>query len=371
MIAKRTWREVQDGELMRGDQILPTALIFTRKRPCDEFPQGRFKARLVALGNVERWAPGTEPSTYAPVCSYAANRYLTIRAASKRWFLRQLDITLAFVNAELTGLDKSIFVRLPKEWAGPSAEKGATVKLLRALYGLRLSPLLWYRTYRDWLVSQGWYESEKEPGLFQLTIPRSDGEPPDELWLTVYVDDSLIAGSRDELVKEWVDRILEKFPGRELPAAREEREVDGERRLVDKRDILGADLYYCQESGWTCWSMESAIQRALKSHDMQDERGSSRITTPCEVHADLTQGALQPTYPIRQVVGSLLYIATVGRPDALFAATKLARHSVNCTKSVVTAAKRLLKYLRNTASEGLVYSPERHKLFNKKSTRAC
>jgi hypothetical protein len=116
LIAQRTWKEVQTGDLKRGDQILPTALIFTRKRPCEKYPEGRYKARLVALGNVERWEPGQAPNTYAPVCSYAANRFLTIRAASKKWYLKQFDITLAFTNAELSGLDKSIFVRLPKEW---------------------------------------------------------------------------------------------------------------------------------------------------------------------------------------------------------------------------------------------------------------
>jgi hypothetical protein len=192
LIAQRTWRAVEDGELRSGDQILPTALIFTRKRPCDKFPEGRFKARLVALGNVERWKPGTEPSTYAPVCSYAANRYITIKAASKKLFLKQFDITLAFTNAELTGLEKSIFVRLPKEWDGPDARKGTTVKLLRALYGLRLSPLLWYRTYKQWLESQGWVECEKEPGLFHLITEPDEHGVAYELWLTVYVDDSLI-----------------------------------------------------------------------------------------------------------------------------------------------------------------------------------
>jgi hypothetical protein len=70
LIAQRTWRAVQDGELKAGDQVLPTAMIFTRKRPCEKYPEGRYKARLVALGNVERWKPGSEPSTYAPVCSY-------------------------------------------------------------------------------------------------------------------------------------------------------------------------------------------------------------------------------------------------------------------------------------------------------------
>ena len=47
LIAQQTWRAIESGELKFGDQILPTAVIYTRKRPCEQYPEGRFKARLV------------------------------------------------------------------------------------------------------------------------------------------------------------------------------------------------------------------------------------------------------------------------------------------------------------------------------------
>ena len=162
-----------------------------------------------------------------------------------------------------------------------------------------------------------------------------------------------------------MNKILERFPGAEVKPKTVKREVEGVLRDVEKRDILGADLFYCREEGWTCWSMEGAIERMLKVCKFSSG-GRGRVTTPCQPHVDLTEGEPRPDYPIRQVVGSLLYIATVGRPDALFAATKLARHAANCTASVVTAAKHLLRYLDNTKPEGLVYSPARHARFNEK-----
>jgi hypothetical protein len=222
---------------------------------------------------------------------------LTIKAASNKWHLKQFDITLAFTNAELTGLEKSIFVRLPKEWSGPEARQGDTVKLLRALYGLRLSPLLWYRTYKEWLESQGWVECEKEPGLFHYMEMLPDGEVR-ELWMTVYVDDSLICGDNEEFVDLWMKKILERFPGEPVRPKFVKKEVDGALREVEHRDILGADLFYCREAGWTCWSMEGAIDRMLAAHKFESG-GRGTVTTPCQPHVDLTQGEPRPDYPLR------------------------------------------------------------------------
>ena len=47
--------------------------------------------------------------------------------------MKQFDITLAFTNAELAGLGKNVFVRLPKEYSDDPVDKrqGPVVKLLR------------------------------------------------------------------------------------------------------------------------------------------------------------------------------------------------------------------------------------------------
>ena len=70
---------------------------------------------------------------------------------------------MAFANADLSGLSYSIDVLLPKEWGG------ARQRLLRALYGLRLSPRLWYERYRDEMFRLGWSELKTEPGVFFKT----------------------------------------------------------------------------------------------------------------------------------------------------------------------------------------------------------
>ena len=68
-------------------------------------------------------------------------------------------------------MKRPIDILLPKEWG--SERK----RLLRALYGLRISPRLWYLKYRDAMLARGWKELESEPGVFYLK--RADGA---ELW---------------------------------------------------------------------------------------------------------------------------------------------------------------------------------------------
>ena len=84
-------------------------------------------------------------------------------------------------------------------------------------------------------------------------------------------------------------RILAKFPGEPVHPKRVQHVVNGELRTVDKRDILGADLYYDRELGFTKWCMAGAIDRCLKAHRF-GEGGKGRVTTPYQPHADLTQG---------------------------------------------------------------------------------
>lgn len=64
------------------------------------------------------WDPSRKSETYAPTSSIVANRWLCAHGAANKLYRRQWDISVAFANAELSGLGYSIDVLLPKEWGG-------------------------------------------------------------------------------------------------------------------------------------------------------------------------------------------------------------------------------------------------------------
>ena len=61
------------------------------------------------------------------------------------------------------------------------------------------------------------------------------------------------------------------------------------------------------------------------------------------------------TVTYQSIVGSLLYAAVTTRPDIAQAAAVLSNFCANPTQSHLTAAKRILRYLKGTVYLGLSY----------------
>lgn len=62
--------------------------------------------------------------------------------------------------------------------------------------------------------------------------------------------------------------------------------------------------------------------------------------------------------PYRELVGSLMYLAIISRPDIANATGFLSRYMHCPTSTLWSAGKRVLKYLKQTKEKGLVYKKE-------------
>ena len=61
--------------------------------------------------------------------------------------------------------------------------------------------------------------------------------------------------------------------------------------------------------------------------------------------------------PYQAMVGSLLYAATITRPDIAFAASLLARHASRWNLLHLQAARNLLRYIKGTLDLCLTFDP--------------
>ena len=179
--------------------------------------------------------------------------------------------------------------------------------------------------------------SVREPGLFTK----------EDMKLSIYVDDSAISGPGLDRIQKEMEAILKKFPGKIVPPR-----MEGD---VEVRDWLGAVVRYNRGKRQLSITMEPAIDKLLKQFNMADCKS---VATPCVVSNDLSAGKPNTHFPIRQAVGSLLYIATVCRCDISYAVQRVARCVSNCTEAVIKAVKRILAYLKGTRLVGLEYTPE-------------
>lgn len=93
--------------------------------------------------------------------------------------IHQLDVTAAFLNACRDGLE-SVYCELPDGFK----EHERCGLLQKALYGLRDSPLLWYKDLTRTLSNLGLKPSSEEPCLYT--------SPEHRVMVLFYVDDILI-----------------------------------------------------------------------------------------------------------------------------------------------------------------------------------
>ena len=342
--ALRCWRPLEDADMKPGVQCIPSTVVYTRKR-C-----GRFKARLIALGNLQKCFGESEIAS--PTVSYAANRALLIESAHLGHVIRQCDVSTAFINAEIPS-DEHIHIRLPKHWSKDPA--GDRVKLLRSLYGLRCAPRRWFDCIRAHLESNGWRMVPREPGLFSKPSPSGRGT----LLCALYVDDALMSGEvAEEVEHEMNNTILNRFKGSVVDA----NEVLGDGTEV--RDLLGSRLEYNARKKYMSITMPDAIDRLLKKFHME---GCTPQKVPCVSPAAQTAEGLDrenTIFPIRACVGSLLFVAGQCRPDISFAVGRIAQQVTRCTDQTVKDAKRVLAYLKGTKEKGIVYCPASEKKFN-------
>jgi hypothetical protein len=201
------------------------------------------------------------------------------------------------------------------------------------------------------LKKLGWESCPEEPGLWRKPS-KVKGR---FLKLSVYVDDNLMTSPDARELQKEMERILQVFPGREIKP-----EDIGGGWL--RWDILGADLEYHQASGKFRLSMERYVAKILKKFNMETAKA---VESPSFDESSLVSEKEVVTFPFRELVGCLQWAATVCRPDIQQPTSVLSRYGGKpVTKSRVTAAKKVLRYLKGTAREGLYYSPNAERSFN-------
>ncbi len=348
----KTWRRLnaEEEEQYKAGKLraVPCALLLNRKR-C-----GRFKGRLVVLGN--RWENDTDlNSVYASVVSSVGNRVALVLSARYGFYAIPFDIRNAFLNASMG--DIKVCVRLPPQFCNSTQDSGLRM-LLKALYGLPISPRMWSKTLARDLASLGWRESSIEPGVWVL---REGGAVVG--LLTVYVDDCLLACVTEERTRQELDKIHQKH---KLDVMQVKKDTDGNVSF----DLLGCDIVLNPSKRTLRMSMEVYIRKLLKRFDMESAKGRNH---PSFDEANLyNANALPSTFKFRAVVGALQWLCCSCRPDLAHATNMLARASSRpVTNSMAKCARLVLRYLSHTVDVGLTYSPEQETEFYDKFRGLC
>ena len=171
-------RDVVSSKEATGHQVLGCQWVFKYKTDKHNRLQ-KCKSRLVVCGNQQRQHDLPTRAT-----TLAATSLCVLLALTAKFDLEtlQLDAVNAFVHAEL--LDETVFMRMPPGYG----EQGKVLKLNKALYGLRRSPLLWQQKLANEMKKLGYAEILQEPCIVQRN----------GIICFFYVDDIVFAYRKDQ-----------------------------------------------------------------------------------------------------------------------------------------------------------------------------
>lgn len=304
--------------------------VFRRKHN----PDGtiRFKARLVVRGFEQDKKKGE--TTYAPVAKLGTYRTLLAISASRRWKNVQLDVKTAFLNPEIE--DDEIFIRLPP---GVPAGYGPILRIKKALYGLRTSPIRWFQMLEAFLLSLGFIKSNFEETLYLMTGCICLVYVDDiQLWSTNSVDTSVC----DSVVASLNARFAMTSLGR-------------------TQQFLGLEVAYSDDNSISV-CQKAYIDATVARFPMDTVKPAYY---PMDSNVQLFNGKVDdvPLSPrmvaeYLSLVGSLVWVSSSTRPDLAYATSTLASFNSKPLKMHWTAALRVLSYLKATKSLALHYKPD-------------
>ena len=188
----KSWSEVPMKKIkLTGQQILDCMWVYTYKLDKNHHLL-KCKARLVVRGDQERNI--TSQDTYAATLASRSFRILAVIAAHHDLELKQYDVTNAFVHATM---DREVYMRMPHGYHKP----GTILKVNKALYGLRISPILWQKEFTSTLTALGFQCVPHEPCCLIK----------DGIIIFFYVDDIVLAYCKaQEPEAQWVIKQLQE-----------------------------------------------------------------------------------------------------------------------------------------------------------------
>ncbi|MBP1527254.1 MAG: hypothetical protein H9Q66_04970, partial [Spiroplasma ixodetis] len=296
----------------------------------------RYKARLVIRGFMDKNKYDLS-ETYAPVARLTDVRFLLAVANKFKLQIHQLDIKTAFLNGEL---EKKVFMEIPDGYEGKEELNEKYVcELSKALYGLKVSPKLWYEKLRITIEKCQFSTYEYQPCIFMW---RKEGK---FVIMLIYVDDILIVGNSSSKINQTKDILNKEF------------EISN---LGSPEKFLGIEISHDVENSRLMLSQREFILKMLKKFKMEECNPVQTPMVTAESEKKTTKNENikideNIIFPYRQAVGSLLYLANATRPDITYAVNLLSRKQSNFDLHDWLKVKRIFRYLKGTINLSLVY----------------
>ncbi|KAJ8893391.1 hypothetical protein PR048_005982 [Dryococelus australis] len=197
----------------------------------------------------------------------------------------------------------------------------------RCLYGLRSAPRKWNKRFHNFMETRGMKRSASD-------FYRYIGE---NVWLNIWVDDMLITGEKTQ-VENLIRLLNGEFKAKDLGILSE---------------FLGTMIVNVGDEVQI--SQSRFINKILSKFNKIPYKGGN---TPmvCDFQVD-TEEPVNEKFMFWQLTGSIMYVATVSRPDISYSVCYLSRFLNKPTEWLWKAGKKVLRYLQQTHDLCLTFKP--------------
>jgi hypothetical protein len=359
---RHVWHPVHASSLTTQEKqdTLPSHVLtrhkYTPVGPDEEKLYDKTKARLVVNGALEKLSPFEDVAS-ATVQTDALSLVLAT-IAFEEFPAETNDIPGAFLNATLPK-ERVIHVRIGKKHADALAlidpayktyqrqDGSLVVRLVKALYGLKESPLLWNIHITDTLLTIGYRRSSYDKCVFYHT---DEGTNKLDSIIALHVDD-LVRGSNNSALDAHYHAVLTQTYGAYTKHA------------GDDLAYVGMRIRFNRENKSVTCYQTTQIKDIAKKYGITGKASTPAAESIKENAEASTSPYLYDTTLYRSALMSVMYVATHTRPDVLYATTTLAKHSQAPRQTHLDALHRLIRYLLSTSDLGLTLAPTSMQLY--------
>ncbi|CAM8908096.1 unnamed protein product [Rhodiola kirilowii] len=249
-------------------------------------------------------------------------------AALQNLEIHQMDVKTAFLNGDL---DEEIYMEQPEGCIVPGQER-KVCKLVKSLYRLKQAPKQWHEKFDKVMLSNGFKINECDKCIYIKTTENG------YVILFLYVDDILIVGSNEIIVKSTKGILNSRFDMKDMGLA----DV-----ILGIKITRTADGFVLGQSHY--------VDKILDKFG-KDNSGVSKTPIDMNQHLSKNKGGIISQVEYLRVIGSLMYVMNCTRPDIAYTVSRLARYTSNPGSVHWNAIVRILQYLRFTRNYGLHYT---------------
>jgi transposase InsO family protein len=312
-----------------GTRTLKGRWVFDRKIDATTGAQTEYKARWVAKGYSQ--VEGLDYSDlFASVAHKDSIRVFLATVNHLDLECDQIDIKSAFLNGDLL---ETLYMEPPE---GSDIPAGSILLLKKSIYGLKQASRCFRDKYHEQLSSMGFVASIADNCIYTRRRGTSF------LMLSLHVDDSLVAGNdRAELdqFKIMLNGIFEM------------------KDCGEAKYFLGFNIHRDRPNRKLWISQKHYLNEVLRRFGMENSNPAilpfPSGFQPKIASDDEWAAAKHLDFPA--IAGAVQYAATISRPDLSFAANVLCRFMSRWSCEHYAAAKHLLRYIRGTVDQCLVW----------------